>query len=382
VGEVIRSCDKTHKQLKVKSSLIFEYNLAEFRQGVYEMNFAMWKKALTVIPNVTKEEWDKLDLISKWLISTRAAVLVMTFLSAVLAGLFALHDARQGGFIVSPLTWIILTLGLVLAHASNNIFNDFTDYTRGVDIDNYYRTMYGPQPVADGLLTKRQHLTYFGITGLLALACGIYLVVISGGGLTWLLLGLGAFFVLFYTWPLKYIALGEIAVLIVWGPLMVGGGYYVLTHIWSWNVVWASMPYVLGVTTVIFGKHIDKLMIDKAKKIFTLPVLIGEKAARYAVLALMVLPYLLVVGLILTRYFTPVLLVVLIAVPTSQKMIPQFLKPKPETRPEGFPDGQGGWPLYFAPQAFVNNRAFGTWFMLGMILDVIIRVVFPLFWKI
>ncbi len=34
------------------------------------MNFAMWKKALTVIPNVTKEEWDKLDIISKWLIST------------------------------------------------------------------------------------------------------------------------------------------------------------------------------------------------------------------------------------------------------------------------------------------------------------------------
>ncbi len=73
------------------------------------------------------------------------------------------------------------------------------------------------------LLTKRQHLVYFAITGLLALACGIALVVISGGGLTWLLLALGAFFVLFYTWPLKYIALGEIAVLIVWGPLMVGG---------------------------------------------------------------------------------------------------------------------------------------------------------------
>jgi 1,4-dihydroxy-2-naphthoate octaprenyltransferase len=36
-----------------------------------------------------------------------------------------------------------------------------------------------------------------------------------------------AFFVLFYTWPLKYIGLGEIAVLIVWGPLMIGGGYFV-----------------------------------------------------------------------------------------------------------------------------------------------------------
>ena len=300
----------------------------------------MWKKALTVIPNVSIEEWDKLDIISKWLISTRAAVLVMTFLSAILAGLFAWHDG----------------------------FN---------------RTLYGPQPVADGLVTKRQHLTYFAITGLLALTCGIYLVII-GGGLTWLFLALGAFFVLFYTWPLKYIAMGEIAVLIVWGPLMVGGGYYVLTptHIWSWNVIWASLPYVLGVTTVIFGKHIDKLLIDKSKKIFTLPVLIGEKVARYTVLAMMALPYLLVVVLITTRYFTPVLLLVFVAIPTFLKMYPQFLKPKPETRPEGFPDGQGGWPLYFAPQAFINTRAFGTWFMLGMILDVIIRVVFPHFWAI
>ena len=183
------------------------------------MNYAMWKKALTVIPNVSKDEWDKLDIISKWLISTRAAVLLMTLLSAVLAGLFAWHDNLH--FNVG--TWVILIIGLVLAHAANNIFNDYTDYTRGVDKDNYYRTLYGPQPVADGLLTKRQHLVYFAITGLMALVCGIALVVISGGGLTWLLLALGAFFVLFYTWPLKYIAMGEIAVLIVWGPLMVGG---------------------------------------------------------------------------------------------------------------------------------------------------------------
>ena len=122
------------------------------------------------------------------------------------------------------------------------------------------------------------------------------------------------------------------------------------------------------------------MLIDKAKKIFTLPVLIGEKAARYAVLAMMALPYLLVVVFIFTRYFTPILLLVFVAVPTLMKMVPQFLKPKPETRPEGFPDGQGGWPLYFAPQGFVNTRAFGTWFMLAMILDVIIRAVFPHFW--
>lgn len=341
------------------------------------MNFAMWKKALTVIPDVSKDEWDALDILSKWLIATRAAVLVMTFLSAVLAGLFALHD----GHTVNPLAWFVLALGLILAHATNNIFNDFTDYVRGVDKDNYFRTMYGPQPVAHGLLTKRQHLTYFAVTGLLALTCGLFLLALNGWDpVIWLLLGLGMVFVLFYTWPMKGLALGELAVLIVWGPLMIGGGYYVLTGQWVWNVVLASLPYVLGVTTVIFGKHIDKRAIDREKKIYTLPVVIGEKTARYAVLAMMIAPYLLVLYLIAIRYFTPAMLLVFLAVPQFLKIYPQFLKPKPETRPEGFPDGQGGWPLYFAPQAFVNNRAFGTWFMLGLIVDIVLRLVLPAFW--
>lgn len=341
------------------------------------MNFTMWKKALQVIPAVSKEEWDALDIVSKWLISTRAAVLVMTFISSALAGLFAMRD---GKFDLFP--WLALTLGLILAHATNNLFNDYTDFIRGVDKDNYFRTMYGPQPVANGLLTTTQLLTYTAATGAIATALGVTLIVINGWDpVIWLLLGLGAFFVLFYTWPLKYIALGEVAVLLVWGPLMIGGGYYVLAHQWDWNVAWASIPYYFGVTTVIFGKHIDKIKVDTEKNIRTLPVVIGEKASRYAVVAMMVLPYLLVLGMIALKYFTPVMLIVLFAIPTLRQILPLFLKPRPETRPEWFPDGQGGWPLFFAPLAFRNNRSFGGLFMLGLLVDVLLRIYLPAFWR-
>jgi 1,4-dihydroxy-2-naphthoate octaprenyltransferase len=337
----------------------------------------MWKKALQVIPSVSKDEWDALDIISKWLIATRAAVLVMTFISAALAGLFALRDGR-----FNLVSWLALVLGLIFAHATNNLFNDYTDYIRGVDKDNYFRTMYGPQPVANGLITKRQLLLYTAITGLIAALFGVYLIAANAWDqMAWLLLGLGIFFVLFYTWPLKYIAMGEIAVLMVWGPLMIGGGYYVLTHQWDWNVVWASFPYVLGVTTVIFGKHIDKLNVDKEKNIHTLPVVIGEKNSRYAVIGMFILPYFLTVALIITRYFTPVMLIILLAIPGLQKTLPFFLKPRPEKRPEGFPDGQGGWPLYFAPLAFGNNRSFGGLFMVGLLIDVILRIILPTFWR-
>ncbi len=343
------------------------------------MNFAMWKKALQVIPAVTKDEWDALDIISKWLISTRAAVLVMTFISAALAGLFALRDGK-----FNLVSWLALVLGLILAHATNNLFNDYTDFVRGVDKDNYFRTMYGPQPVANGLITIRQLLTYTAVTGLMAALFGIYLIAINAWDpMIWILLGLGAFFVLFYTWPLKYIAMGEVAVLLVWGPLMIGGGYYVLAHQWDWNVVWASVPYVLGVTTVIFGKHIDKIKVDTEKKIHTLPVVLGEKTSRYVVIGMLILPYILTIALIITKYFTPVMLIVLFAIPSLRETLPLFLKPRPETRPEGFPDGQGGWPLYFAPLGFANNRSFGGLFMLGLLIDVVLRLlpVTANFWR-
>ena len=287
------------------------------------MNFAMWRKALNVIPEVSKAEWDELDVISKWLISTRAAVLIMTFISAALAGLFAWRDNS-----FSFLPWLALALGLIMAHASNNIFNDYTDFVRGVDKDNYYRNIYGAQPIASGLMTKRQHLTYFAVTALIALAIGslsyfIYRLQCPPHGYcsVW-----ARSSCLFYTWPLKGLALGEVAVLIVWGPLMIGGGYYVLTQQWNWNVVLASLPYVLGVTTVIFGKHIDKLDMDVKKGIHTLPVVIGEKASRYAVLVMMVIPYLLTLYLIAVKFFTPVMLIIFLALPTFLQILSDISK--------------------------------------------------------
>ena len=51
------------------------------------MNVAMWGKALRIIPRIEKSEWDDLDVVSRWLIATRAAVLIMTFISASIAGI-------------------------------------------------------------------------------------------------------------------------------------------------------------------------------------------------------------------------------------------------------------------------------------------------------
>lgn len=329
------------------------------------MNVSMWRKALRVIPHVTKEEWDHLDVISKWLISTRAAVFIMTFLSACIAGILAF---QHGSF--NFLYWLLLSIGLIFAHATNNLINDYVDFSKGVDQENYYRSQYGPQPLVHGLFNRQQQLTYILVTGLIALAAGLALVLLRGE-LTWLFLVLGAFFLLFYTFPLKYFGLGEITVLLVWGPLMIGGGYYVIAGSWDWNVVIASLPYALGVTGVLFGKHIDKYEMDKSKHIYTLPVILGERLARITVVGMLVLQYVSVIYLTIIQFFTPVLLIVLIALKSFVEVLPIFRQPKPDQKPPDFPDV---WPNYFVAAAFVHNRRFGILYLLGLILNSILIV--------
>jgi len=336
---------------------------------VMNINLPMWGKALRVIPRVSKEQWQKLDPIARWLIASRSAVFIMTAFSVIIGGLLAV---RSGHF-----DWPIFALcffGLIFAHGTNNLLNDYVDYTRGVDKDNYYRTKYGPQPLQAGLWSAKHHLAVTGITGLLAAACGFGIIAITADPtIIWLTLA-GAFFVLFYTWPLKYFGLGEPAVVLTWGPLIIGGTYTALTGEWSWPVAAIGAVYALGPTTVLFGKHTDKLQEDKPKKIHTLPVILGESLARKTIIALLWLIPILSVVLVVAGYVGPALLLVVLSIPKILEATRAFAKPRPTKEPKSFPEGV--WPLYFSAMAFNTNKTTGSLFALGILIDTVLTRVF------
>jgi len=330
------------------------------------IDLRMWAQALRVIPRVSKDEWDRLDIVSRWLIATRAAVFIMTAVSAGIGGLLALRDG-----VFSGPRFLACLLGLVFAHATNNLLNDLTDHLKGVDRDNYFRAQYGPQPLEHGLLTIRQLLRYIAFSGAIALAAGIYLVAVTGG-VTLSLLAAGIFFVLFYTWPLKYYGLGEPAVLLVWGPLMVGGTYFVVSNgHYDPAVTWISLAYAIGPTAVLFGKHTDKLEADRARGIRTLPVLLGEPVARLGVVIMLVVQLLLTISLVARGALGWPLLLVLFALPALRETIAVFMQPRPSTRPEAFPAHI--WPIYLVAYAFRYNRVFGLLFLVGLLLDLWLR---------
>jgi len=327
-------------------------------------NIAFWVKALKTVPRVSKEEWTGMDIVSKWLVATRASVFIMTSISCAIGGLLAF---AYGSF--NLVNFIICFLGLNFAHASNNLINDWIDHRKGIDKENYFRALYGPQLLEHQFVSPKVFAVYTLTTLLVAIFCGIYLIV-SGTQLTFLLMVSGLFFLLFYTWPLKHLGLGEPSVILVWGPLMIGGTFYVAANNhWSWEVAALGAVYAIGPASVIFGKHIDKLQQDKEKGVHTLPVIIGEKVSRFSVITLWIIQYIIFIILVLNKTLTFPVLLILFAIPTLISTIKPYSKKRPETRPENY--NQNVWPLYLVRFAFVYNRRFSLFFMLGLILHII-----------
>lgn len=341
-----------------------------------KINFAMWRKASwELIKMNDKDEWNALDVVSKWLIATRSAVTLVTVYSCVISGLLAWRD---GYFAWGP--WLILTFGLFIAHGANNLLNDYTDFSRGLDQGNYFRTQYGVHPLQQKFWDKSTQIRWFIVSGFLATLAGIWALFYTDfSPITIGLFAFGAVVLLAYTYPFKYWGLGELMIFLIWGPIMIAGVYFVLSGQWNWNVVLAGVPYGLGVVSINMAKHIDKLEDDKSRGVGTFPVRVGEAFARRVDQFAIVMIYAVIAYLVFVpRYFTPVLLITFIAIKDAWKLLKVLNDPKPDEAPEGWP----GWPTWFSAFAFLHNRNFGGLLVLSLIIDALLRVFVPGFWPI
>ncbi|MFN7954260.1 MAG: prenyltransferase [bacterium] len=219
----------------------------------------------------------KMDVVSKWLIIVRACVFPITILSAAIGGLLAANDGRfhAGHF-------ALVTLALVVAHAANNMVNDLFDVIHGVDTKDYHRANYAPHPILGGLTTKQGLIGAIALCNVIDLAVAFYLSSVCGWTvMAFAVVGLATS--VFYVAPplkLKHRGLGEPAIFLIWGPLMIGGTYFVMAGSVPTRVWLASVPYGLAITASLMGKHLDKAEKDRAKGVRTLPVVLGDRLGR------------------------------------------------------------------------------------------------------
>jgi 1,4-dihydroxy-2-naphthoate octaprenyltransferase len=308
-----------------------------------------------------------MDTISRWLLITRASVFPMTIISALIGGLLA-----AGAPTANWLYFALAFIGLVAAHAANNMINDYFDLEGGVDSDEYVRAQYAPHPVLSGMISKKGLLLAIAAVNLVDLGILLYLTEERGWPVAAFAL-LGLFISVFYVAPpvkLKHHGLGEPGVFLVWGPLMIGGTYYVTAGVLEPWVLVASLPYSILVTCVLMGKHVDKFDADSSKGIHTLPVILGKERSLFLTQELIVFFFVLLLCLVLVGTLGAWTLLTFLALPRVWKVLKVLNRPRPETAPPNFPI----WPLWYVAWAMVIARSVGGLLVLGLFLDAI----FPL----
>jgi 1,4-dihydroxy-2-naphthoate octaprenyltransferase len=320
---------------------------------------ALWVGAFAGFYRPGAEEVRHLDAASKFLYSARSVILVISAQAAIIAALLALGARR-----FDPIAFVLVLVGFVSAHMISNLSNDYFGYKRGHDTPDSPRMRYTVHPLASGVLDARTLLAGLAVVSAIGLSIMAFFIVERG----WTAVAFAAAGVaLLFLYdaapvPLKSIGLGEPAVFLVWGPLMIGGGYAMIAGQVSPAVFWASVPYGLGVMAILVGKHIDQMDFDRGKDIRTLPVLLGERAARAFNVATIALIYAVTAALIALGQLTPFAAVIAFALPRAWRAIGLMTQPRPACAPAGYV----GWPLWYHRACLVHNRLFGWLYILGL----------------
>ncbi|MFP4477782.1 MAG: 1,4-dihydroxy-2-naphthoate octaprenyltransferase [Desulfatibacillaceae bacterium] len=255
--------------------------------------------------------------VSKWFLATRPWSFTMSAISVSVGAVLA------AGPDFSFFLYVLTVLGMVALHGATNLTNDYFDVKSRVDVPDAPTVKYRPHPLAHRDLGLNQVLGLAGVLYVAGIGIGVFLVATRG----WPILAIGLAGVVVsvgYTagpFPLKYRALGEVAVFLMWGPLAMAGAYYVQAQTLSLTVLLVSVPFGALVSLVLLANNIRDVGFDRRRNIMTIPVLLGEGRARLLYAGLIWLAFFSVGVMAIVGPLSPWSLLVMLAIPLAAPLM-------------------------------------------------------------
>lgn len=268
-------------------------------------------------PSVTGEtsSWRRLGY---WVMAVRPRTLPLGA-SPVLLGTAL---AWQAGTALSLTTFLATLFSAVLIQAGTNLHNDAADGERGVDGPARRGP---PRATAMGWLPASQVRAAAYICFALAAVAGLHLVSIGG----WPILVIGVLSLmcgLAYSsgpLPISYTPLGEVFVLAFFGIGAVGGTYLLQAGALTLPALIGGAMLGLQAAAVLHLNNMRDCESDAAAGRRTLAIQVGHGASVVVYAALMLAPYLLLVGLWVEEMKLPIAarLLPMLSLPVAVTMV-------------------------------------------------------------
>ena len=262
-----------------------------------------------------------------WIIATRP----WSFPASAMPALFAMAYVFYMQDSIESIHWgygVAALLGAVLFQASGNLIGDYFDYMYKVDRKE---SLGSSRMLVDGVFTPKT-IFWFGLIVLcMGILLGLFLWSQTGNDLLWIGI-VGALGTFFY-YKLKYMALGDVLIFVIYGPLIALGTAFVMTNQLYWEVVVLSIPIAFLVVNILHANNTRDMRDDKLANIKTQALLLGEKGSRIQYTFLAIGSYVAVAIFVLLNMISPLALLVIVTLPLAKKninLIKQAKIDKPE----------------------------------------------------
>lgn len=214
---------------------------------------------------------------------------------------------------------VLAFFGAAIFQASGNLIGDYYDFKYHVDRKESFGSS---RMLVDGIFQPK-FILRFGLLLLLAgILLGLYLCYQTGIDLLWIgLIGAAA---TFFYYKLKFAALGDLTIFIIYGPLIGLGTAYVMTGELMWMTLILNIPVAFLVVNILHANNTRDIRDDGKANIKTQAMLLGIKGAKMQYLILTIGAYVGVILMVVFKMIHPLTLIVLLTFPIALKNIRQM----------------------------------------------------------
>jgi len=261
--------------------------------------------------------------IKKWMVATRPFALPASTMSVIFGTVIALTIGKAP---LNLLHFLAAFFGMVFLHTGSNLINDVFDFKKG--IDRNVNPVSGA--VVRGWITPAQALRAGLLFLLIGTVIGLFIVSRVGRPILWIGM-VGVAVGCFYTWgplPLKFNALGDLAVFLNFGVLGSLGAWTVQTGFLSWTPVLWAIPMSIFVVAILHANNWRDIQSDQKGGIKTMASVLGDAASESYYTFLLLSPFVIILTYLLlsiANWLEPQMpltfLVTFIAIPTAVKLI-------------------------------------------------------------
>ncbi len=225
-----------------------------------------------------------------------------------------------------PLYFLLVLIAIIINHIGLNMTDDYFDYKHSVDTlkpgeKNPYTG--GSGTLSSGLLKPKSMFKAFSLCYLVIVAAGFYLTLTRG--LPILAFGLvGVFCAVFYTAPpisFGHHGLGELAMLVNFGPVIGLGAFYVQAQNLTLEAFLATLPMGIMLFSMIVINEIPDIEEDRAAGKLTLVARFGKKAGIRLYIGSWLFTYGVVLGSIILGLIPVFALAALVSIPLVYRSI-------------------------------------------------------------